>query len=67
MDARLVRGMLLHCLLTRPCLVSVQGFNVANRYLIVLYYRPSTMNKKVWPGAGTHGACYLPWLCPAQQ
>lgn len=67
MDARLVCGMLPNCLLTRPCLVPVQGFNVANRYLIVLYYRPSTMNKKVWRGAGTHGACYLPWLCPAQQ
>ena len=26
----------------------LSGFNVANRYLIVLYYRPGSMNKKVW-------------------
>ncbi|GAX80701.1 hypothetical protein CEUSTIGMA_g8136.t1 [Chlamydomonas eustigma] len=25
----------------------LSGFNVANRYLIVLYYRPGSMNKKV--------------------
>lgn len=25
----------------------LSGFNVANRYLIVLYYRPASMNKKV--------------------
>jgi hypothetical protein len=30
----------------------LSGFNVANRYLIVLYYRPASMNKKVRMHAG---------------
>ena len=28
----------------------LSGFNVANRYLIVLYYNPSRQTKKVWGG-----------------
>lgn len=38
----------------------LSGFNVANRYLIVLYYNPQRINKKVRRAAGARvRACVL--------
>ena len=41
----------------------LSGFNVANRYLIVLYYNTAKQNKKARVAPALLPCPALPWLC----